>query len=196
MWIITSRNGRLIWIYLKIERSRSSSSSFLCFFTLDGKGRFDDLEVWLADVGFEGVGKWGSQVLTPDLVVMAKVGASGLGVLLFPIAKRIYENCLCISLRCWSSISPIPFVWDFFLSIKLASSYRRSNRTSEGKDHRRCLPPGTSIPAQLGCSACSHRPRMILRSSRKLGCIPSEMEETFMDGDSSSHISSWYWTPQ
>ncbi|GKC80414.1 hypothetical protein Tco_1131188 [Tanacetum coccineum] len=26
------------------------------------------------------------------------------------------------------------------------------------------------------------------------GCIASEMEETFMDGDGSSHRSSWYWT--
>ncbi|GJX96181.1 hypothetical protein Tco_0351979 [Tanacetum coccineum] len=49
--------------------------------------------VWLAGVDFEGVGKGGSRVLTPDLVVMAKVGALVLGVLLFPIAERIWENC-------------------------------------------------------------------------------------------------------
>ncbi|GJV99525.1 hypothetical protein Tco_1554777 [Tanacetum coccineum] len=48
--------------------------------------------VWLAGVGFERVGKGGSRVLTPDLVVMAKVGASGLGVSLFPITERIWEN--------------------------------------------------------------------------------------------------------
>ncbi|GJV73024.1 hypothetical protein Tco_1493019 [Tanacetum coccineum] len=45
--------------------------------------------VWLAYVGFKGVEKGGSRVLTPDLVVMEKVGASGLGVSLFPITKRI-----------------------------------------------------------------------------------------------------------
>ncbi|GJW16015.1 hypothetical protein Tco_0020148 [Tanacetum coccineum] len=93
--------------------------------------------VWLAGVGFEGFGKGGSRVLTPDLVVMAKVGAS------------------------------------------------------EGKDHRRCL-PRTGIPALLGCSACIHGPRGILRSSRKIGCIASEMEETFMDGNRLSHRSYWY----
>nr|GEX77134.1 RNA-directed DNA polymerase, eukaryota, reverse transcriptase zinc-binding domain protein [Tanacetum cinerariifolium] len=41
------------------------------------------------------------------------------------------------------------------------------DRTSEGKDHCRCL-PRTSIPAQLGCSVCIYRPRGILRSSREL----------------------------
>ncbi|GJX18658.1 hypothetical protein Tco_0221335 [Tanacetum coccineum] len=81
----------------------------------------------------------GSRVLTSDLVVMAKVGALGLEVSLFPILERIWENFSCISLR-----------------------------TSEGKDHRRCL-PRTSIPARLGCYAHIHRPRGILRSIRKLG---------------------------
>ncbi|GKB50151.1 hypothetical protein Tco_0900904 [Tanacetum coccineum] len=52
--------------------------------------------VWLTGVYFEGVGKGGSRVLTPDPVVMAKVGASGLGVLLFLIAERTWENC-CIA---------------------------------------------------------------------------------------------------
>ncbi|GJU82316.1 hypothetical protein Tco_1284681 [Tanacetum coccineum] len=72
-------------------------------------------KIWMAE----------GQVLgaNPDLVVMAKVGASGLGVSLFLIMERIWENCSCNSLR-----------------------YRRSDRTSEGKDHRRCLPQ-TSIPA-------------------------------------------------
>ncbi|GJT11015.1 hypothetical protein Tco_0858057 [Tanacetum coccineum] len=41
---MASRNGRLMWICLNIERSRSSSSSFFCFFNLDGKGRLDGLE--------------------------------------------------------------------------------------------------------------------------------------------------------
>ncbi|GJZ23536.1 hypothetical protein Tco_0560995 [Tanacetum coccineum] len=70
MWIMASRNKRLIWICLKIERSRSSSSSFFCFFNLDGKGRLGDLEgpsfsvalsVWLVDVDCGGVAlllKW------------------------------------------------------------------------------------------------------------------------------------------
>ncbi|GJY33200.1 hypothetical protein Tco_0417669 [Tanacetum coccineum] len=44
MWIMASRNGRLIWICLQMDRSRSLSSSFFCFFTLDGKDRFDNLE--------------------------------------------------------------------------------------------------------------------------------------------------------
>ncbi|GJY95539.1 copia protein [Tanacetum coccineum] len=75
--------------------------------------------MWFTGVGFERVRKGGSRVLTPDLVVMEEVGASGLRVSLFPIAERIFKNCSCISLCCWSSISPIPFVWDFFSSIKL-----------------------------------------------------------------------------
>ncbi|GJS78378.1 ribonuclease H-like domain-containing protein [Tanacetum coccineum] len=87
----------------KMDRSRSSSSSFFCFLTREGKGRFDDLEVvlsaWLARVDFDGDGKGGSRVLTLDLVVIAKVGASGLGGSLFPIVGKIWENCSCISLR-------------------------------------------------------------------------------------------------
>ncbi|GJS49631.1 hypothetical protein Tco_0599752 [Tanacetum coccineum] len=70
--------------------------------------------------------------------------------------------------------------------------YRRSDKTLEGKDHRRCL-PRTSIPARPGWFACIHQPRGILRSSRRLGCIASEIEETFMVSDMSSHRSSWYW---
>ncbi|GJX55534.1 hypothetical protein Tco_0285431 [Tanacetum coccineum] len=42
--------------------------------------------------------------------------------------------------------------------------YRRSDRTSEGKDHHRC-------PVRPGCSVCIHQPRGILRSSRKLGRV-------------------------
>ncbi|GJR10741.1 hypothetical protein Tco_0793393 [Tanacetum coccineum] len=102
----------------------------------------------LAGVGYKGVRKGRSRVLTPDLVVMAKIGASG---------------------------------------------YHRSGKTSEKKDHHICLPQ-TSIPARPGWSARIHQPHGIFRSSHKLGCIASEMEETFMGGDRSSHRSSWYWT--
>ncbi|GJR04734.1 hypothetical protein Tco_0527718 [Tanacetum coccineum] len=66
----------------------------------------------------------------------------------------------------------------------------RSDRTSEGKDHCRCL-LRISIPTQTGCSVHIHQPYGILCSNRKPGCIASEMEETFMDGDGSSHRSSW-----
>nr|GFD39870.1 hypothetical protein [Tanacetum cinerariifolium] len=45
--------------------------------------------VWSSKVDRGGAGKGGSWVLTPDLVVMAKVGASGSGFLLFLIVKRI-----------------------------------------------------------------------------------------------------------
>ncbi|GKA64406.1 hypothetical protein Tco_0764012 [Tanacetum coccineum] len=45
--------------------------------------------VWLAVVGCDEVGKGGSRVLVPDMVVIAKVCASSLGVLFFPIAERI-----------------------------------------------------------------------------------------------------------
>ncbi|GJX90559.1 hypothetical protein Tco_0343885 [Tanacetum coccineum] len=44
MWIMASRKGRLILIRLKMDRSRSSSSSFFCFFTRERKGKFDNLE--------------------------------------------------------------------------------------------------------------------------------------------------------
>ncbi|GJZ07257.1 hypothetical protein Tco_0541050 [Tanacetum coccineum] len=49
-------------------------------------------------------GKGGSYVLIPDLVVMAKVGASSLGFLLLLIAERIWEYCSRNSLWCWTSI--------------------------------------------------------------------------------------------
>nr|GEV06516.1 hypothetical protein [Tanacetum cinerariifolium] len=110
---------------------------------------------WLAGVGFEGVGKGGSWVLTPNLVVMAKVCASG-----------------C----------------------------HRSDRTSEGKDHRRYL-PRTRIHARLGCSACIHRPRGILYSSRKLGCIAFEMEKRswMVTGRLTDHLAgrmNGFWKPE
>ncbi|GKA78730.1 hypothetical protein Tco_0785267 [Tanacetum coccineum] len=47
---------------------------------------------WLAGVDYDGEGKGGSRLLTPDLVVMAKVGASGAGKLLSLIVERIWEN--------------------------------------------------------------------------------------------------------
>ncbi|GKD11071.1 hypothetical protein Tco_1190756 [Tanacetum coccineum] len=74
--------------------------------------------VKLSVAGRGGAGKGGSCVLIPDLVVMAKVGASSLGVSLLLIVESIWE-------------------------------YRRSDRTSEGKGHRRCL-PRISIPARPG----------------------------------------------
>ncbi|GJX31417.1 hypothetical protein Tco_0241272 [Tanacetum coccineum] len=126
--------------------------------------------VKLSVAGRGGAGRGGSCVLIPDLVVMTKVGASGSGVLLLLIAERIWEYCSCNSL------------W-----------YRRSDRILEGKDHCRCLLQ-TSIPARMGCSDHIHQPHGILRSNRKLGCIASEMKETFMEGDGSSQRSSWYWT--
>ncbi|GJW54423.1 hypothetical protein Tco_0098508 [Tanacetum coccineum] len=65
--------------------------------------------VKLLVAGRGGAGKGGSRVLILDLVVMAKVGASGLGVSLLLIVERIWEYYSCNSLRCWTSISPIPF---------------------------------------------------------------------------------------
>ncbi|GJV75091.1 hypothetical protein Tco_1506675 [Tanacetum coccineum] len=127
--------------------------------------------VKLSVTGHSGAGKGGSRVLIPDLVVMARVGALGSGVLLLLIAERIREYCSRNPLRCWTSM------------------YRRSDGILEGKDHCRCL-LRISIPARMGCSAHIHRPHRILRSNRKLGCIASEMEETFMEGDGSSHRSS------
>ncbi|GJT50286.1 hypothetical protein Tco_0976443 [Tanacetum coccineum] len=94
------------------------------------------LSAWLAGVDCNGAGKGGSRVLTPDLVVIAKVGASGLGV-------------------CFSQS------WKRFRRIAHASPYgdghRRSDRTSEGKGGHRYL-PRVSIPAQLGCSVYILRP--------------------------------------
>ncbi|GJX72731.1 hypothetical protein Tco_0309902 [Tanacetum coccineum] len=50
-------------------------------------------QVWSVAVGCDEFGKEGSRVLAPDLVVIAKVGASDSRVLFFPIveAKDIYE---------------------------------------------------------------------------------------------------------
>ncbi|GJS30379.1 hypothetical protein Tco_0490999 [Tanacetum coccineum] len=125
--------------------------------------------VKLSVAGRGGARKGGSCVLIPDLVVMAKVGASGSGVLLLLIAERIWEYCSRNSLR-----------------------YRRSDRILKRKDHCRCLLQ-TGIPARMGCSDHIHQPHEILRSNRKSGCVASKMEETFMEGDGSSQRSSWYW---
>ncbi|GJX67684.1 hypothetical protein Tco_0303411 [Tanacetum coccineum] len=43
---MASRKGRLIWIYLKVDKRRSSSSSFFYFFSRDRKGIYEDLEGW------------------------------------------------------------------------------------------------------------------------------------------------------
>ncbi|GJW79316.1 hypothetical protein Tco_0140998 [Tanacetum coccineum] len=59
-----------------------------------------------------------------------------------------------------------------------------SFRNLKREDQHRYLPQ-KGIPARPGYSACIHRPHEILRSSRKLGCIASEMEETFMGSDRS-----------
>ncbi|GJT65236.1 hypothetical protein Tco_1016716 [Tanacetum coccineum] len=117
--------------------------------------------VKLSVAGCGGVGKGRPCVLIPDLVVIAKVGASGSRVSLLLIAKRIWE-------------------------------YHYYDRTLEGKDHFKCLLQ-TSIPALTGCSAHIHQPYGILHSNRKSGCIAFEMEETFMDGDGLSHISSCHY---
>ncbi|GJZ02244.1 hypothetical protein Tco_0520205 [Tanacetum coccineum] len=94
-----------------IERSRSSPSSFFCFFNLDGKGPSLSVsplvKLSVADCGR--AKKGGSCVLIHDLVVMEKVGALVLGVLLWLIVESIWEYCLRNSLRCWTSISHIPF---------------------------------------------------------------------------------------
>ncbi|GJX09825.1 hypothetical protein Tco_0199684 [Tanacetum coccineum] len=56
--------------------------------------------VKLSVTGRGGAGKGGSRVLISDLVVMARVGTSGSGVLLWSIAERIWEYCSRNPLRC------------------------------------------------------------------------------------------------
>ncbi|GJU57532.1 hypothetical protein Tco_1235298 [Tanacetum coccineum] len=131
--------------------------------------------VKLSIAGLGGARKGGSRVLILDQVVMARVGASGLGVLLLSIAERILEYCSRNPLRCWTSM------------------YHHFDRILEGKDHRRCLLQ-ISIPTRMGDLVHIHRPHGILRSNRISGFIAFEMEETFMEGDGSSHRSSWYQT--
>ncbi|GJZ89985.1 hypothetical protein Tco_0661912 [Tanacetum coccineum] len=57
---------------------------------------------------------------------------------------------------------------------------RRSDRTSEGKGHHRCL-PRIGILVRPGQVACIHRPREILRSSRRLGrgFLAQPLEQVF-----------------
>nr|GEV33793.1 hypothetical protein [Tanacetum cinerariifolium] len=76
-WSIASTHCS--WTSLVIERSRSSLSSFFCFFNLDRKGPcfLVSPSVKFSVAGYGVVGKGGSCVLILDLVVMAKVGASG-----------------------------------------------------------------------------------------------------------------------
>ncbi|GJT74994.1 hypothetical protein Tco_1041719 [Tanacetum coccineum] len=158
--------------------------------------------VKLSVAGRGGAGKGGSRVLIPDLVVMAKVGASGFGVSFLLIAKRWVSYPLCMRLLFehevgelvlkLASDSPFGAILPFFLYVccSLMVRCRRSDRTSEGKGHHRCL-PRIGIPVRPGQVVCIHRPREILRSSRRL---VSEMEKMFMGGGMSSHRSSWYWT--
>ncbi|GJX58213.1 hypothetical protein Tco_0289603 [Tanacetum coccineum] len=60
--------------------------------------------VKLSVAGRGGDGKGGSCVLVPDLVVMAKVDASGLGVSLLLIAERNWEYCSSNPILCSSSL--------------------------------------------------------------------------------------------
>nr|GEV14598.1 ribonuclease H-like domain-containing protein [Tanacetum cinerariifolium] len=95
--------------------------SAMTFFTARGPSFLVAPSVWLAGVGFEGVGKGGSRVLTPYLVDMEKVGALSLGVLLFLIVKRILDNCSCISLRTILSFFftfAVPPWWSIFVLIE------------------------------------------------------------------------------
>nr|GEU98569.1 hypothetical protein [Tanacetum cinerariifolium] len=61
--------------------------------------------VELSVAGRDGAGKGESCVLIPDLVVMAKVGASGSGVLLLLIAERIWDYYSRNPLWFWTSMS-------------------------------------------------------------------------------------------
>ncbi|GKA83043.1 hypothetical protein Tco_0789791 [Tanacetum coccineum] len=99
----------------KIERSRSSSSSFLCFFTLDGKGRFDDLEGWFRSFAFpDGAGKgWMRSVY----------------VCLTGVGQRISPN-------------PLRGGISFRFPMAMVS---RSDSTQKGMVHHRWLAPKISI---------------------------------------------------
>ncbi|GJW74474.1 hypothetical protein Tco_0133844 [Tanacetum coccineum] len=99
--------------------------------------------VKLSVAGRGGTGKGGSCVLIPDLVVMAKVGASGSGVSLLLIVERNWEYCSCNPMR-----------------------YRYSDRILKGNDHCRCLLQ-TSILALIGCSTYIHQPHGILHNNLK-----------------------------
>ncbi|GJZ23766.1 hypothetical protein Tco_0561225 [Tanacetum coccineum] len=122
LWGIMSRSIRLVeytfLVGLSLEipnrRKREYGMRFMlapksarAFLT--AKGRFFSVSpsVELSVAGRGEAGKGESCVLIPNLVVMAKVGDSGLGVSLLLIVERIWEYCSCNSLRCWTSISPI-----------------------------------------------------------------------------------------
>ncbi|GJX48357.1 hypothetical protein Tco_0273547 [Tanacetum coccineum] len=108
---------------------RGAGSSIMLGSAPSGPSFLVSPSVKLSVVGRGGAGKGGSYVLILELVVMAKFGASGSRVSLLLIVESIWEYCSRNSLRCWTSISPIPFA------------------TSERKGHRRCL-PRISIPAR------------------------------------------------
>ncbi|GJS09293.1 hypothetical protein Tco_0366089 [Tanacetum coccineum] len=58
-----------------------------------------------------------------------------------------------------------------YVFCSLMMGFRRSDKTSEERDHRRCLPQ-TSIPARPGWSVFIHRPCAVLRS-----CIASKWKK-------------------
>ncbi|GKD73024.1 hypothetical protein Tco_1331306 [Tanacetum coccineum] len=90
------------------DRGAGSSLCIMLGFLPLGPSFLVAPSVWLAGVGLEVVRKGGSQVLTPDLVVMEKVGASGLGVSLFPITERIW---------CFKVVPQIVLVLDVFFNL-------------------------------------------------------------------------------
>ncbi|GKB30059.1 hypothetical protein Tco_0869460 [Tanacetum coccineum] len=78
---------------------RGGGGSSLCIMlgsAPSGPSFLVSLLVGLAGVDCDGVGKGGPRVLTPDLVILAKVSTSGFGVLLFLIVERIWENCIVV----------------------------------------------------------------------------------------------------
>ncbi|GKC09194.1 hypothetical protein Tco_1000804 [Tanacetum coccineum] len=87
----------------------TGSCVVLCFLSLGFSFLVSPL-VKLSVVGWGRAGKGGSYVLIPDLVVMERLGASDSGVLLLSITERIWEYCSRNPLRCWTSMSPSPFV--------------------------------------------------------------------------------------
>ncbi|GJR02484.1 hypothetical protein Tco_0525468 [Tanacetum coccineum] len=83
------------------------SGSYVMFGSVPSGPSFSvSLSVKLSVVGRGGDRKGGSCVLIPDLVVMAKVGASGFGVSLLLIVKSIWEYC---SLAMLDKHIPYPF---------------------------------------------------------------------------------------
>ncbi|GJR08253.1 hypothetical protein Tco_0790905 [Tanacetum coccineum] len=103
-------------------------------FFLPDSGAEIVLSAWLSGIDCDRARNRGSRVLTPDLVVITKVGASGLGGSLYLIVEKIWKNC--------------PSFPSFHLYFFMAG-HHRSDRTSERKGRHRYLPQ-ISIPAQLG----------------------------------------------